>query len=230
MAHTATQDPAGWRPQEFGKRSFRDIRDPLVEPLWRGLRVLAHVTEETVDLFDGEGKRASWPAIEAQLASALLVGSAILDGYVTDETAGSGKGVGAASPVETFTAGQLARQMIVGGGGRDRRRHLVESLEAQASREPDAGGDVVFVATDLLSLDDEPLIEIPLLERKRLLDSVLEESELVRRGVHVRPPVDTWVSTWQAIGFRGLAYKEANGRYRPGERNDGWATAPMPRR
>jgi len=41
-------------------------------------------------------------------------------------------------------------------------------------------------------LDDESICDVPLLERRRLLESVLVESHLVRVGVFVKPPVDGW--------------------------------------
>ena len=87
---------------------------------------------------------------------------------------------------------------------------------------------IVFVAVDLLELDGQPLLDVPLLERKRLLDAVVEDGPLARRGMHIRPPIGTWISTWRALGFRAIAYKSANSRYRPGEPNDDWATAPLP--
>jgi ATP-dependent DNA ligase len=108
---------------------------------------------------------------------------------------------------------------------------LLEDLaEERAARyvEPD---DVVnLVAVDLLWLDGEWLLDVPLLERKRLLESILPGDALVRTGTYVRPPLATWVGSWRAQGFRGLAYKAANSRYRPGEKASDWATCPMPRR
>jgi ATP-dependent DNA ligase len=91
------------------------------------------------------------------------------------------------------------------------------------------GDVVVFVAVDLLRIDGETLLDVPLLERKRLLDGILVEGPLVRRGIHVKPPIDLWLSTWRSLGFRSLAYKQANSRYRPGEANEDWATASIPR-
>jgi ATP-dependent DNA ligase len=124
----------------------------------------------------------------------------------------------------------MARQMML--GGRNRRGELVDSLEARAATEerdiPSEG--VVFVAVDLLMLDGDPLLDVPLLERKRLLDGLVVPDELVRLGIHVRPPIDPWLATWRNLGFRQLAYKEANSRYRPGEANEAWATADIPSR
>ena len=85
-----------------------------------------------------------------------------------------------------------------------------------------------FVAIDLLALDDEVLIDVPLLERRRLLDSVVVAGERVRRSPHARPPAEAWYRQWRAFGFREIAVKEANGRYRPGVAADDWARSPIP--
>ena len=89
---------------------------------------------------------------------------------------------------------------------------------------------MAFVAIDMLWLDGEPLFDVPLLERKRLLESVLAETDLIRVGQYVRPPIDTWIGSWRALGFSGMTFKAANGRYRPGTTAKDWATASMPRR
>jgi ATP-dependent DNA ligase len=84
------------------------------------------------------------------------------------------------------------------------------------------------MAVDLLSIDGSNLIDVPLLERKRLLDSALEVDELVRITLYIRPPIGSFAVTLRALGFRELAYKPANGRYRPtGEPSD-WAIASIP--
>ena len=93
---------------------------------------------------------------------------------------------------------------------------------------PDA--DVAIVLVDLLWVDDEPLLTIPLLERKRILESVVGESRLVRHGIFVRPPIDTWLGSWRSFGFSRLVYKAANSRYTPGAPNSQWAIADLPRR
>ena len=67
-------------------------------------------------------------------------------------------------------------------------------------------------------------------ERKRLLEAVIPGDYLVRPGVYIRPPIERWVGSWRAQGFKGLAFKSANSRYRPGEVANDWTTRPMPRR
>jgi ATP-dependent DNA ligase len=218
-----------WRPQGFGRRQARHLDDPLVEPLWSGIRVLAHVAGASVEFVDGEGEAQDWPDTAEALAAAVQADAAVLDGYLTTEAAGDGVGVVAAPDPELPSAGAVTRQMLLGGGGRDRRAELIASIEAIAQPTLTADDEVAFVAVDLLMLDDEALLDVPLLERKRLLDAVLLEGPLVRRSIHVRLPIAVWLGTWRNLGFRAIAFKDANSRYRPGTPNDDWVTAPIPR-
>jgi ATP-dependent DNA ligase len=219
--------PTTWRPQAFGRRAARHIEDPLVEPLWSGIRVLAHATPTGAQFLDAQGGRQDWPEVAVALAGALAADDAVLDGYLTTEAASDGTGVttGTFTPIRP---GDMARQLLM-GGERSRRSDLADALEAAAPPVFEVGDVLVFVAVDLLRIDGESLLDVPLLERKRLLDGVLIEGPLVRRGIHVKPPIDVWISTWKSLGFRSLAYKQSNSRYRPGEPNDDWATASIPR-
>ncbi len=83
---------------------------------------------------------------------------------------------------------------------------------------------------DLLWLDGEWLLDVPLLERKRLLEAIVPGDDLVRASPYVRPPIDTWIGSWRAQGFPGLSFRSANSPYRPGETAPDWTTTPMPRR
>lgn len=218
---------AHWRPQRFGGRSARSIESAVIEPVWNGVRLLASVTDDAVRLRDADGHLLERPRIEVALLGAIHADSVVVDGYLTRDAAQSGVGIYSGPAPSVPTPGEMARQLVV--GGRNRRAELVEALEARAQSSIAEDDEVVFVAVDLLLLDEEPLLNVPLLERKRLLDAVIVPSELVRIGIHVRPPVDSWLGTWRNLGFRLLAYKDPNGRYRPGEANDGWATAQIPK-
>ena len=79
-----------------------------------------------------------------------------------------------------------------------------------------------FIAVDLLRVDGTSLLEVPLLERKRLLESVVVPGPLVRTSPHVRPPIDSWIATWKALGLRGGILKAANSRYVPGDDSVEW--------
>lgn len=214
-----------WRPQRFGRRSARHIDDPLVEPLWRGIRVLGHASPDGAEFVDADGGPQPWPDVSAGLAAALRADSAILDGYLTPEP--QNPGIGAPPvPDDEPRVRDVGRRLFWVGD--DRRRRELEALR-EAERPTPIGPDetIVFVAVDLLELDGEELLDVPLLERKRLLDAVLDDGPLARRGMHIRPPIGAWTATWKALGFRAIAYKGANSRYRPGEPNDDWATAPL---
>jgi bifunctional non-homologous end joining protein LigD len=102
--------------------------------------------------------------------------------------------------------------------------------EALAARTFVSEEAVSVVATDLLWLDDTSLLDVPLLERRRLLESVIAESDVVRVGAFVRPPIDSWVTSWRSMGFGGLTYKAANSHYILGEPNPEWVITGMPRR
>jgi ATP-dependent DNA ligase len=224
----ARQDPpdlAVLRPQRFGKANARSIVDPIVEPLWDGTRVIARVGyggpptlvdergDELEDLTD----------IADALSAACEAGGLVLDGWLTQQATrvAENLAVGESGP----SIGDLTAQFFIGSIGRRRRQ-----TDAR-TREADAGlGPLAFVATDLLAVDDELLLDVPLLERKRVLDSVLDPKLLVRRTVFVRPPVAPWLGTWRSLGFFRVAYKAANSRYVPGGVNPSWATAAIPSR
>lgn len=232
-------DPRTWRPQAFGRRKPQDLRDPLIEPAWDGIRILAHVAPAGVRLVDAAGAdlAPNHPEIVAELAAGGHAQALVVDGYLTDHVLRSGVGAlldvaespGMGEHVTQFFLGKQVADHL-GGGGRvpgTPTARTVNQAEAAAAEGP---VPIAFVAVDLVALDDEPLLELPLLERKRLLESVLPEGGRVRRTPFVREPAGSFIITWRSLGFRGLAYKEANSRYHPGAPNDGWSLIAMPRR
>jgi bifunctional non-homologous end joining protein LigD len=232
-------DSGTWRPQAFGRRRASDIADPVIEPAWSGLRVIAHLDAAAARAIirdeDGEDLAADHAPVAQALLAALAAETAVLDGYLTDQATRSSAGL-AIAEAETPSFGALASQMFLGRRVESVTGSRLWPRELDGPRPADgAGGDgdetpIAFVAVDLLALDGEPLVGIPLLERKRLMESVLTEGELVRRTPYVRPPASPFILTWRSLGFGGLAYKAANSRYLPGARNDEWCLARMPRR
>ena len=103
----------------------------------------------------------------------------------------------------------------------------VEQTERAA---PAVEDDVALVVVDLLWLDDEPLLDVPLLERKRILESALGESRLVRRGTFVRPPVDPWLGSWRAFGFSRMSLQGRQLALSAGPANPHWTVADVPAR
>jgi len=229
-SQTASSVLGGLRPQPFTSGNPGRIPDPLIEPLWTGVRALAAIDGPDVALADEFGDPLSGhDEVRAALAEAATAERLVLDGFLTKLAARDGSGVYVTMD-DLPTAGQLASRPLVG----IRRTHTEDrekALEAARAARTFGPEDVVtFVAIDLLWLDGEPLLDVPLLERRRHLESVLVESDLVRRGIYVRPPIEAWVGSWRALGFTELTFKAANSRYQPGTATNEWISLPMPRR
>jgi len=212
------------RPQAYGDSGPQKIRDPLIEPLWAGVRTLASVDDGGAVLVDADGDAVPGMAgIAEALSESLRADGVVLDGFLTKQTAHAASVI--VWPDEMPSVGRLV-------GLRNNRAvdTVVLKEEALAARSFVSEKAVSFVATDLLWLDDTSLLDVPLLERRRLLESVIAESDVVRVGVYVRPPIDSWVTSWRSMGFAGLTYKAANSRYLPGKPNPDWVITGMPRR
>jgi ATP-dependent DNA ligase len=226
-ARTALAD---LRPQPYGNTNPSRVRDPLVEPLWAGVRVLAALDIDDATLIDETGDAIEeHPDIATALAEARLAESMIVDGYLTKMALRDQSGVYVAMDDLPTTSQLMSRPLL--GIRRTRAEEATKAMEAaRIARTFGPDDEVSFIAVDLLWLDGEFLLDVPLLERRRILESALGESELVRRGVFVRPPLDAWIGSWRALGFTGISLKGANSRYQPGVVSNDWASAPMPRR
>lgn len=226
-----TSAALSWRPQAFGERRAGAIDDPIVEPLWTGLRVLAHVDGGRAVLRDLDGDPVDhFPEINEALAGAVRAERAVLDAHLTHQPIQAIAELAARDTLDAPKATAVVGQMWFGALLRGRRKKV--SLDPETvGRDPlPSGVDIAIVAVDLLSLDDQPLLDIPLLERKRILESVVTEGHLVRVGIHVKPPIDSWLGSWRSFGFNRLSFKAANSRYLPGRKNQEWAQAEIPRR
>ena len=205
------------------------IANPIVEPQWAGLRVLAAVEDGSVALRDDEGEPfTERPEVDRALGSAVRAGSAILDGFLTKQP--TADIVYATPSGDVPSPGALMAKPFIGmrrDRGREAEAERAALAEAATFREED---QVAFVATDLLRVDGDSLLDVPLLERKRLLESVFDPADLVRVGAYVRPPLERWIGTWRRLGFLGLSFRAANSRYHPGEKHEDWSLVPMPRR
>jgi len=176
--------------------------DWLFEPLWPGERVMARVDRGQVTLTDKIG-RPSTPELDeagAVLGAAVRAGQAVVDGVWTAQPF-----VGDGSPARTW-AETIASEGLS--------KELPDPLAAEPRR--------AFVAVDLVELDGEPLYDVPFGERRRLLESVIDEGVQVRLSPVVKHPLGGWLIGWRANGFTHYLAKHMNSRYLPGERNEDW--------
>ncbi len=213
------------RPQIYGKGSPNKVADPIIEPLWVGVRALAGVDGDGAILIDEAGVSIDgFDEIVESLVEVAMATGLIVDGFLTKQASQPASAVGAWSeetPTMTSIVG-LRRNRAV-----DTLKLREAALEARSFTIDD---EISYVATDLLWVDDTSLLDVPLLERRRILESVLGQSDVIRIGAFIRPPIMSWVGSWKAQGFDGLTYKAANSRYHPGQARDEWAISGMPRR
>ena len=194
------------RPQAYGNSGPQKIRDPLIEPLWAGVRTLAAVDAGGASLVDADGDPVPGMAAIVEALARVAPGRRRRARWVPDQADGTRGG-----------GHRLARRDALGGrlvGLRNNRAMDTVTLkeEALAARSFVSEEAVSFVATDLLWLDDTSLLDVPLLERRRLLEVVPWSSRTrVRVGAFVRPPIDVG----HLVALAGLRRPDLQGRQQP---------------
>jgi ATP-dependent DNA ligase len=211
------RDPLEWRPQRPAVTRFAvTVQDPILEPLWSGQRALVHFDANATDarrvrLVDelGDEFTVAQAQVVREIGAAIGADDAVIDGVLTWEATRPGEG----TALVTESRASVSSLMF----SRD--------IGVEIERKDEDPHDVLaFVALDLLRVDGQTLLDVPLLERKRLLESVVTQSERVRVSVYTRPPINVWVSSWKAAGLRGAMIKGANSRYVPGSYSREWRT------
>ena len=222
---------AAWAPQLPGRVGPRDIKDPIVEPDWGGLRVVIACTGGAVEAHR-PGSQVPLPdALDAALRTAASGVTAVIEGHLTTAALGSPSVMVPPPPLVQRSSTFLPRLRPRKDDPYVHARHHLAQMEKQAPAVLEAleGGEpFAVVATDLLWIDDQPLLDVPMLERKRLLDGLLAVSQLVRITPFVRPTAFMTLVGWGAMGFRELSWHSANSRYLAGRENPGWAVARPP--
>ena len=215
----------------YGHHRWYKVVDPLCEPLWGGRRVLVEVADGRVDIRGTDGAEVDgYDGLRAAIADATFADEAVFDGSLLPaplrDTEGARVRVGMDS---VKSPADRVKHLVIGESPMTGKREALQT--ADEARAPAPGDEpAAFVASDLLWIDGQSLLDIPLLERKRVLESALDERELVRLSMLVRPPVESWFAQWRALGFEEVTFKGANGRYRPGTVAPDWTVIVMPRR
>ena len=218
QAQAISRDPHDWRPQ-VARRSRRapEIRNPILEPFWRGIRCTAifraepaPAEEPSLELLDSFGEDVAdvAPRVTAALSRAIMALDAVVDGILTPQATTDATGLSVVPSADIPATAFILP-------------HKPE-VEHRPPRGRITGGELAFVALDLLSVDGQALFDLPLLERKRLLEGLFVQSELVRVSPYTRPPIGPWLRSWKSAGFRGVMLKASNSRYRPGDETSEW--------
>ncbi len=83
-------------------------------------------------------------------------------------------------------------------------------------------GRLVLMAFDLLSLDDEPLVDRPLVERRQMLEELVDPSSDVVRVSPAFEDGPALLAAAEAQGLEGVVAKRADAPYRSGRRTPDW--------
>ncbi len=81
---------------------------------------------------------------------------------------------------------------------------------------------VAMVAFDLLWLDGRPTIDLPLEERRELLEAIVETDERLQLVTHVEGEGKKFVEVARELGLEGVVAKRTGSRYQPGRRSPDW--------
>jgi hypothetical protein len=194
---------ADLRPQDFGRGNPSNVSNPLVEPLWAGLRVLAAIDAEGVAIVDEDGDPIDgFDAIIEALSGSSTGSELVIDGIITKQATRTSVSVVAWSDEPPFSMASMVGL---------RRNRATESIKLKETAYADATFDpadsIALVVTDLLWLDETSLLDIPLMERRRLWKACWS----VRHGPDrcVRPAADPALG--QLVARPGLPGPDVQG-------------------
>ena len=166
------------------------------EMKWDGVRLVLYIAGGRVKALTRSNRDVTrnYPELSA-LAASVGIRQMVIDGEV----------------VATDANGRISF------GALQNRMHVARPGKSLLASSP-----VTFLAFDLLHLDGKPLLELPYVERRRLL------TELNLRGAHWSTPPhfdgggSDAVATSRAQGLEGVVAKRLNSKYLPGKRNRDW--------
>ena len=215
------------RLQEFGAGRTDASRAPSWSRSGRAAGHRRRPGDAAVLLLDGDevlGHEELTRALTAAVAA--TASGVILDAYITKMISGEDTGLRPGiMPMPSVS--KLLTKALVGGRVLDRAQQAEDDEAERARRSSSRTSEPVnLVAVDLLWLDGEWLLDVPLLERKRLLASVLPGDPTgARRACSSVRPIETWIGSWREHGLPGARVQGRElalptGRGRPGLDHD----------
>ncbi len=205
---TAPVEPAALLPQFAGEAKV-GINSPhwFFEPYWFGDRLIARVSGDRVSLTNDRGHAVDdfYRDLAGVLATSVDADDAVIDGIWTAQPF-----LGPGSAAERW-AEAIAEEAE---GVDDPPAALPAPAELETRR--------AFVVVDVLELDGQPLGDLPVAERRRLLSGLILEGVRLRVTPSVRMPIGSWFHAWRENGFNRAVVKHANSRYQPGMVSPDW--------
>lgn len=171
----------------------------VYELKWDGMRIIAHITPDGVKLQSSNGRDVSVSYPELQALGELGEGyqHLVLDGEVV-----------AFSPDGKPSFNALQQRM-----------HVTDSFDAErrAQHTP-----TIFVAFDLLRIDDHVTTTLPLAQRRQLLEQIVEPGDHWRVCEQHVDGAGELLDAVRAADLEGIMAKRADSSYQPGKRSPSW--------
>jgi bifunctional non-homologous end joining protein LigD len=177
----------------------------VYEVKWDGMRALTFIEGDAIRVQSANERDVtlSWPELDG-LAQAIPAHTALLDGEL----------------VATDDEGRPSF------GRLQQRMHVANAAEA---RRRSAEVPVTYVVFDLLHLDGHDLTPLPLAERRRLLEQVLEPGASWRCSP-LHDDGATLLAVADERGLEGVVAKRSDSPYEPGKRTRSWLKVKVRRR
>jgi bifunctional non-homologous end joining protein LigD len=86
----------------------------------------------------------------------------------------------------------------------------------------EADGELIFYVFDILWLEGRDLTDLPLMERRKILQTVLPESDGIRISKNFDESAEQFLEAAKKMGLEGVIAKKADSRYHPGIRSKEW--------
>ncbi len=174
-------------------------KDWIFEIKWDGFRAIAYI-EESFSLRSRNGKelKQNFPEL-AELAR--LASSIVVDGEIIVMQEGKPDFQSLLERGQAVSAGEIQRQ---------------------AKRAP-----AIYIAFDILEKDGQPLIKLPLIERKKILKDSLKEGSNVLLSDFIEGKGEAYYQLVLEKGLEGIMAKKKMSQYEEGLRTGSWLKIKM---
>jgi bifunctional non-homologous end joining protein LigD len=119
----------------------------------------------------------------------------------------------------------LDGEIIVMKEGRADFQTLLERSKASSPRDIEYAAQrppATYVVFDILEKDNHPIIDLPLIERKKILKQRVKEGKHVVLSVFVEEEGKLYYDTALKMGVEGIMAKKKDSTYQPGLRSGNW--------
>jgi bifunctional non-homologous end joining protein LigD len=171
--------------------------DYVFEVKWDGIRVIAFIENGRIRKLQSRNGRNISEQLPEVMDSRVQAKRAILDG-------------------EMIALGEDGKPSI---SRIFNRLHPRDSLKVHfhANSNP-----ALYMVFDLLHLDGRSLLDTPLLERKKLMERVIQDCDCIVPCVHTDGNGMDFFEAVTGMGLEGIVAKRKGSPYRPGKRSEDW--------